>query len=70
MSDWCSCDPLRKAEAKAAKYDALMERMGGLSRLIALLEGDCDKCAAIVCCNENSGTCERTRALWLLGVEV
>lgn len=63
---WCSCNPLREAQAKAAKWDALMERMGGVDGLVRLMDDDCDACAAISACNGFSGTCQRTRAAWLL----
>ena len=70
MGLWCNCNPRREAEAKAAKWDAFMERSGGLSGLVRLFEGSCEVCPAFDYCEgcADIETCYLTRAEWLLGV--
>jgi hypothetical protein len=66
---WCNCDKRREAEEKAAKYDALIGRIGGADGLALLLEGDCETCPAYAACPGCVmwEDCARNRAKWLLG---
>ena len=65
---WCSCNPLRDAQAKADKWDAFMERLGGVDKLEDLFDNSCEVCPAIDVCPGNCDpeTCNHIRARWLV----